>query len=103
MAQTLEDLDRRVTALENAAEREQTIERAVSEIVSESERRVQSEIAELRHEMSTLRTELRVEIKVETQRLTEEVRATKRDMIDLLNDRFDQVMTALDRPKNPPD
>jgi hypothetical protein len=102
MALTLESVDRRVTALEQGAEREQSLERAVAEIVSESERRVQSEIAGLRHEMSTLRTELRVEIKVETQRLTEEISAAKRDMIDLLNDRFDQVMTAFDRPKNSP-
>ena len=100
MAPTLEDLDRRVTVLEKAAEREKILERAVAEIVSESERRMLAEMSELRTElrgeMSELRTELRVEI-------TEEIRAAKRDMIDLLNDRFDQVMTALDRPKNPLD
>ena len=42
MALTLEDLDRRVTALEKGAEREKTIERAVAEIVSESEQRVRA-------------------------------------------------------------
>ena len=42
MALTLEDLDRRVTALEKGAEREKAIERAVAEIVSESEQRVRA-------------------------------------------------------------
>jgi hypothetical protein len=93
MALTLENLDRRVTALEKAAEREQTVERAIAEIVSESEKR-------LRDDVSTLRVELQVsEQRLET-RISEEVRAVRRDMIDLLNDRFDQVMTALDRPKD---
>jgi hypothetical protein len=96
---TLEELDRRVTALEKAAQREQTLERAVAEIVSESERRLLAEV-------STLRTELRVEMKITEQRLetrvSEEVRASERRMVDLLNDRFDAVMTALDRRHNPP-
>jgi hypothetical protein len=97
MVPTLQDLDRRVTALEKAAEREQSLERAVAEVVAESEKR-------LRNDMSTLRVELQLQMKMSEQRLeariSEEVRAAKRDMIDLLNDRFDQVMTALDRPKD---
>jgi predicted component of type VI protein secretion system len=87
MALTLEDLDRRVTALEKGAEREKTIERAVAEIVSESEQRVRAEMSELRAEM-----------KVETERLAERVSSSERRMVDILNDRFDQVMAALDRP-----
>jgi hypothetical protein len=87
MALTLEDLDRRVTGLEKGAEREKTIERAVAEIVFESEQRVRAEMSELRAEM-----------KVETERLAERVSSSERRMVDILNDRFDQVMAALDRP-----
>jgi hypothetical protein len=95
---TLEDLDRRVTALEKAAEREQTLERAVAGVVAESERRVRAEMSELRTEMRTEMSELRTEMS----RLTEVVSATERRMVDTLNDRFDAVMTALDRRHNPP-
>jgi hypothetical protein len=103
MTATLEDLDRRVTALERAAEREQTLERAVAEVVSESERRVRAEMSKLRGEMSELRTELREEmseLRAETARLANVMSASERRFVDLLNDRFDQVMTALDRPKD---
>jgi predicted component of type VI protein secretion system len=87
MALTLEHLDRRVTGLEKGAEREKTIERAVAEIVSESEQRVRAEMSELR-----------AEVKAETERLAERVSSSERRMVDILNDRFDQVMAALDRP-----
>ncbi|HEY1244461.1 MAG TPA: hypothetical protein VGF29_06465 [Hyphomicrobiaceae bacterium] len=90
MALTLEDLDRRVTALEKGAERGKTIERAVAEIVSESEQRVRADMSGLRAEM-----------KAESQRLTERVSRSERRMVDILNDRFDQLMTALDRPNKP--
>jgi hypothetical protein len=119
MAVTLEDLDRRVTALEKGAEREKTIERAVAEIVSESEQRVRAEMSKLRGDMSDLgaemkadmselraemkadMSELRAEMKAESQRLTERVSSSERRMVDILNDRFDQVMAALDRPDRP--
>jgi predicted nucleic acid-binding Zn-ribbon protein len=94
MALTLEDLDRRVTALEKAAEREKAIERAVAEIVSESEQRVRAEMSDLRADVSGLRAEM----KAESQRLTERVSHSERRMVDILNDRFDQLMAALDRP-----
>jgi predicted nucleic acid-binding Zn-ribbon protein len=97
MAPTLEDLDRRVTALEEGAERENTIERAVAEIVSESEQRVRAEMSNLRADMS----DLRAEMKAESQHLTERVSHSERRMVDILNDRFDQVMAALDRPNRP--
>jgi hypothetical protein len=119
MALTLEDLDSRVTALEKGAEREKTIERAVAEIVSESEQRVRAEMSKLRADMSDLSagmkadmsglraemkadmSELRAEMKAESQRLTERVSGSERRMVDILNDRFDQVMAALDRPNKP--
>jgi replicative DNA helicase len=90
MALTLEDLDRRVTALEKEAERKKAIERAVAEIVSESEQRVRADISDLRAEM-----------KAESQRLTERVSSSERRTVDILNDRFDQVMAGLDRPNKP--
>lgn len=73
MAVTLEDLDRRVTALEKAAEREKTVERAVAEIVADSEKRVEARVS-----------------------------ASERRVVDLLNERFDKVMEALDRLQSPP-
>jgi hypothetical protein len=87
MALTLEDLDRRVTALEKAAEREKAIERAVAEIVSESEQRVRADMSDLRVEMKDLRAEMRAE----SQRLTERVSSS----------RFDRVMAALERRNKP--
>jgi hypothetical protein len=70
---TLENLDRRVTALEKAAETEKNIVRAVSEIVSESEERTRDRIS-----------------------------AVERRFVELLNERFDAVMVAIDRRYNPP-
>jgi hypothetical protein len=105
MALTLEDLNRRVTALEKGSEREGTIERAVAEIVSESEQRVRAEMSKMRGEMSVLRvdmSELRGEMKAGTHAFTERVSNSERRFVDLLNDRFDQVMVALDRLQTPP-
>jgi hypothetical protein len=65
---SLNDLDRRVTALERAAKRDQSVERATAEIVAASEKR-----------------------------LTDKVSASERRMVDILNERFDAVMAALDR------
>jgi len=81
---TLEDLDRRVSVLEKAAEREKTIERAVAEIVDESEKRVMGEV------------------KADEARLTAVANATEKRITDLLNEKFDAVMVALDRKHNPP-
>jgi hypothetical protein len=109
MAVTLEDLDRRVTVLEKGAEREKNIERAVAEIVSESEQRIRAEMSKLRGEMSESRDDifgemsrLRTELRAEMHALTESVSDSERRFVDLLNDRFDQVMVALDRSRNPP-
>jgi hypothetical protein len=98
MALTLEDLDRRVTALEKGAEREKTIECAVSEIVSESEQRLETRIKE-----SELRMGARItEIELRIDRLDDRLGATGRRFVDLLNERFDAVMVALDRLQSPP-
>jgi hypothetical protein len=116
MALTPEDLDRRVTALEKAAETEKNIVRAVSEIVADSEKRMRAamsdsekgmraDMSELRADMSELRadmSELRAETKVEIGRLGDRISATERRFTDLLNERFDAVMTAIDRLQNPP-
>jgi hypothetical protein len=101
MALTLEDLDRRVTALERGAERETAIERAVAEIVSESEQRVRAEMSKLRANMSELRVEMKADMSRLRESLTERVSRSERRMADILNDRFDQVMAALDRPNKP--
>jgi predicted nuclease of restriction endonuclease-like RecB superfamily len=101
MALTLEDLDRRVTALEKGAEREKTIERAVAEIVSESEQRVRAEMSKLWANMSELRVEMKADMSRLRESLTERVSRSERRMADILNDRFDQVMAALDRPNKP--
>lgn len=68
MALTLEDLDRRVTALEKA-ESEKNIVRAVT-----------GDCCRIG-------------------RFAERVSASERRMVDVLNERFDQVMVALDRLK----
>jgi hypothetical protein len=65
--------------------------------MSVSEQRVRAEMSELRAEMS----ELRAEVKTETERLAQRVSSSERRMVDILNDRFDQVMAALDRPSKP--
>jgi hypothetical protein len=78
---SLEDLERRVTALEREAERDRSVERAVAEIVTESERRMTDRLNAVE------------------QRLTGRVESSERRMVDILNERFDAVMDALDRPR----
>ena len=87
MATTLEDLDRRVTALEKAAEAEKNIVRAVSEIVAGSEQRLRAEMADLRADVG---------------RLADRQSAAEHRFTDLLNERFDAVMVVLDKLANPP-
>jgi hypothetical protein len=62
-------------------------------------------MSDLRGEMSVLRvdmSELRGEMKAGTHAFTERVSNSERRFVDLLNDRFDQVMVALDRLQTPP-
>jgi hypothetical protein len=92
MPVTIEDLDRRVAALELAQsarsenalvrleQKVDAIPRAVAELVAASEQRTQAEIG----------------------RLDDRIGVTERRFTDLLNERFDAIMTALDRLANPP-
>jgi hypothetical protein len=100
---TLEDLDRRVTALERKAEHDRSVERAVAEIVAESERRMLGEMKHIREHVTA--AEQRMTNRVDAvehriteveQRLTSRVEASERRMVDVLNERFDAVMTAID-------
>jgi hypothetical protein len=83
---SLEDLDRRVTALERKAEHDRSVERAVAEIVAESERRM---LGEMKH--------IREHVTAAEQRMANRAEAAERRMVDILNERFDAVMTAIDR------
>jgi hypothetical protein len=114
MAPTLEDLDRRVTALELAqsARSENAVARleqkmdAFPHVVAET-------IAELRGEMGAkiaasedrLRGAISVSVDASEKRMRAELRdrigASEGRIVDTLNDRFDAVMTALERPKSP--
>ncbi|HEX6000228.1 MAG TPA: hypothetical protein VFZ16_12685 [Hyphomicrobiaceae bacterium] len=102
MALTLEDLDRRVTVLEKGAEREKSIERAVAEIVSESEQRLETKIKESELRMGAKLVELERRLDDRIDRLDDRIGAAEARFIDLLNERFDAVMVALDRYQNPP-
>jgi hypothetical protein len=84
MAVTLEDLDRRVTALEKAGETEKNIVRAVSEIVAESETRMGKRITE------------------SEERMKDWVSASERRTVGAMNDFEQRIMAALDRLQNPP-
>jgi hypothetical protein len=90
---SLEDLERRVIALERATERDRSVERAVAEIVAESEKRLADRMAA---------SELRMDAKFTAleKRLDDRVTGAERRMVDVLNERFDAVMTALDRPRS---
>lgn len=83
---SLEDLDRRVTALERAAERDRSVERAAAEIVAASERRLTDKIDRLTDHIDAAE-----------QRTTKRIEAAERRMVDILNERFDAVMVAIDR------
>jgi archaellum component FlaC len=98
MALTLEDLDRRVAALEKGAEREKTIERAVAEIVSDSEQRLETRIKDSEQRIGARITDVELHI----DRLDARIGGTERRFVDLLNERFDTVMVALDRIGSPP-
>jgi len=90
MAPTLENLDRRVTALELAqsarsenvlARIEQKVDalhRATAELIAESEQRTRAEIG----------------------RLDDRIGAAERRMVDTLNDKLDLVLAKLDKPKD---
>jgi hypothetical protein len=91
MALTLEDVDRRVTALELAHS-------AGSENVIT---RIEREVKALPSIVADMIAESERRTRAEAQRLADRISASERRMIDLLSDRFDAVMIALDRPKSP--
>jgi hypothetical protein len=102
MALTLEDLNRRVAALEKGAEREKTIERAIAEIISESEQRLETRIKKSELRMGARMTAVELRLGEAEQRLDDRIGATGKRFVDLLNERFDAVMVALDRLSSPP-
>jgi hypothetical protein len=118
MASTLDDLDRRVTALERShtaaggaldridrkadhvTERVSALEAKVDtmhRVIAESEVRTAKHIedSEVRLGAKVAETEQRLENRLSG------VESKIDRVVDLLDERFDAVMTALDRPKNP--
>jgi hypothetical protein len=103
MPSIVEDLDRRVTALElaqsargeNATARlEQKVEafpRAVAELIAEK-------IAESEDRLKEV---ISTSVQASELRMRDTVSASERRMVDILNERFDAVMTALDRRQRP--
>jgi hypothetical protein len=100
---SLEDLERRVSALERGAERDRSVERAVAVIVAESEVRLNIKIdgveKKLTEKIDGLEKRVSDRIEAVEQRMTARVESSERRMVDILNERFDAVMDALDRPK----
>lgn len=94
MTASLEDHERRIAALERAAERDRNVERAVAEIVAVSEKRVTDKMKALEQRMGR-------RMEATEQRLTNRVDAAERRMVDVVNERFDKVMEALDSLSNP--
>jgi hypothetical protein len=83
MAATVEDLDRRVTALELA-----------------QSARGENALARLEGKVEALHRVTAEMIAESEQRLSDRINSTEGRFVDLLNERFDAVMAALDRPKN---
>jgi hypothetical protein len=91
MALTLEDHERRITALELA-------QSATGDALTRLDRkvdRVTTRVDALHHVTAELIAE-------SEQRLADRIGTTERRFTDLLNERFDAVMVALDRFTNPP-
>jgi predicted nucleic acid-binding Zn-ribbon protein len=124
MVQTFEDLDRRVTALElvqsargeNAIARvEQKVDalhRVTAELIAGTEQRLRAKITESELRMGARITAVEqgigrlddriTEVEQGIGRLDNRIGATERRFVDLLNERFDAVMVALDRLQSPP-
>jgi hypothetical protein len=114
MALTLEDLDRRVTALEQAesarsenavARLEQKVDafpRVMAEVITESERRTVGKIAECEER---LREAISISVHASEQRMREVITtvvgAAERRTASLMNDFEQRILVALDRLKCP--
>jgi chromosome segregation ATPase len=103
---TIDDLERRVAALEAAQtargdnaiariEREvKALPHAAAAVVAEAEERLVEKIESMGAQIARLQTE--------TLRLDARIGASEGRIIDVVNDRFDAVMAALDKMQNPP-
>jgi hypothetical protein len=91
MALTLEDHERRIAALELA-------QVATGDTITRLDRKVDrltARVDALHHVTAELIAE-------SEQRLSDRISSSERRFTDLLNERFDAVMVALDRSGNPP-
>jgi hypothetical protein len=113
MVLTLEDHERRIAALEVAQStagdgltrldrkvdrltaRVDALHHVTAELIAESEQRQAARVDALRQATVEL-------IAGSEQRLTDRIGTTERRFTDLLNERFDAMMVALDRFTNPP-
>jgi hypothetical protein len=91
MAHTLEDLDRRVTALELAQSA-----RSENAIV-----RIEQKVDALHRVTAELIAESEQRMRAETQRILTVVNAAEQRTAGLINDSEQRVLAALDRLKNP--
>jgi hypothetical protein len=120
MASTLEDIDRRVAALELAPSRTgdalarlerkvdgvttqvDALHRVTAEMIEESEQRLEAKIVESEQRMGARVTAVELHLGERIDRIDARIGATETRFVDLLNERFDAVMVALDRFQNPP-
>jgi hypothetical protein len=84
-------LDRKVDALDHKVD-------AMHRVIAESEQRLRTQIST---SIDVSEKRMREAISAIEKRMREAINATERRFVDLLNDRFDQVMAALDRPRSP--
>jgi lipopolysaccharide biosynthesis regulator YciM len=103
---TIEDLDRRLTAVEKAVQTEKNIIDAVSKIVAESATRTEKRFAQVEKRIAEAETNLTAVVEKRLteaeQRLGDVVSSAARLMAESVNAKFDEVMVALDKLANPP-
>lgn len=114
MSPTLEDLDHRVTALElaqsargeNALVRvEQKVDalhRVTAKLIAETEQRLEVKIAASEQRTGASIKEIELGVGERIERLDDRIGVTEKRFVDVLNERFDAVMVALDRLHNSP-
>ena len=120
MALTLEDHERRITALElsqsatgdaltrldrkvdRLTARVDALHHVTAELIAESEQRTKAQIERLSDKIDATERCLNDGIDATEQRLSDRIGATERRFTDIMNERFDAVMVALDRFTSPP-